>query len=253
MFNYGINMSVIFSKYKISLLYLLALSTLASLFLITLTAKQPVDDQTFDCWIWSPNKHPLKQHCQHFYVFQGRFYSHQEQPSFEKLGLYTKAVNANAKHSLVFRVDDLIDTKFVVHHIQRVIRHWKNAGVDIQSVQIDYDSPSKTLKKYAVFLEEISEIWPEMNFSATALVSWHSDNINDLLKVSEQVDFLAFQLYQIMKPHEQYVIMSKALSSYPKPYRLGLTTHNSFTINSINKGKNFLGFSLFLGESNVSK
>jgi len=68
------------------------------------------------------------------------------------------------------------------------------------------------------------------------------------VKVSEQVDFIAIQLYSVTKPHDGYLKMSKQLSFYSHPYRLGITPHPEFDIKHIKQGNHFLGFSLFLSK-----
>ena len=210
---------------------------------VKLESKEP------HCWIWFKEPNLDKHACSELYLLQGRFFEDKvAQPRFHKKGASPDISQSKQPHSLVFRIDNLLTPDFVSHHVQRVIERWKIEGITITSVQFDYDSPSSKLLEYANFLAQVKLRLPKTSISSTALVSWYHDNPMDLIKVSEQVDFIAIQLYSVIKPHNDYLEISKQLSSYPRPYRLGITTHPEFDIKRIKQGNHFLGFSLFLSK-----
>jgi len=231
----------------------ITLLTCAFLAKATLENKKQKENNEVHCWVWFKNINLDQHSCSALYLFQGRFYQLNEkgkeaQPVFQKKGIYPGILQSQAPYSLVFRMDNLLEPEFVAHHVQRVVERWIVKGVIVDSIQFDYDSPSSKLLEYAQFLADVKLLLAQTSISATGLVSWYYDNPKDLALVSEQVDFIAIQLYSVLEPHNGYLKMSKQLSSYSYPYRLGITTHPEFDVESINKGNQFLGFSLFLSK-----
>ena len=141
---------------------------------------------------------------------------------------------------LVFRserqgVPDLEAAPILIRDVNRLrdtaqMRHLKIAGV-----QLDIDSPTSTLARYAAFIREVRKgLAPGLEISITALLDWFRDGteIADLIK---ETDEFVPQFYDVAKPGDSEdgsaiaarfdaAQWAPKFNRFRKRYRIGIST-----------------------------
>ncbi len=219
--------------------------TLLLLFTLVLNASGAVPDKKPNgCWVWRSSDFMLADTCRVWVLYQGDFYA-RETPKFIKRGIQPVKIEGH-EAVLLFRLDGLIDSAYLAQQIAYSIAQWRHHGVDISQVQLDYDSPSSALDEYASMVRALKERMPQVQLSATGLVTWHEDNPDGVTHLARELDYIAFQLYQDYAPLPHTRHMVQRLEDFPYAYKLGITRHEEFSSLRMAAGRNYQGTMLFL-------
>jgi len=200
------------------------------------------------CWIWRSSDLTLADTCREWVLYQGDFYA-EESPRFVKRGIQPVKIDGR-ELVLLFRLNGLVDTAYLAAQISYAITQWRHHGIDIQHIQLDYDSPSSALTEYAAMVRTLKGEMPQVHLSATGLVTWYEDNPRGVERLANELDYIAFQLYQDYTPLPDTQRLTQRLINFPYTYRLGITRHTDFSSMRIATGNNYRGSMLFLNVRN---
>lgn len=128
-------------------------------------------------------------------------------------------------------------------------RQWENKGNQIVGIQIDYDSHTKDLKNYALFIQEVRKQLPQKyKLSVTGLMDWtnHQD-IGTLKLLQQNLNEMVIQTYQGSTTIHNYQAYLKKIPALQIPYKVGIVQHGHWDKNIIlNQDQNFKGYVVFL-------
>ncbi len=122
--------------------------------------------------------------------------------------------------------------------ITPLVRQWQQAGVQLQGVELDYDSARSQLSSYRLLLQQLKPLLPpNLQLAITALPDWlQSTEFSALLKA---VDLLTLQLHSVSSPSKglfdqalakQWVMQLMAFA--PKRFSLALPAYHSALVGS---------------------
>ena len=105
----------------------------------------------------------------------------------------------------------------LIRRSQTLVRRWRDAGVDVTGVEIDYDCPTSSLRRYAAFLSTLRQAHQrarddqrDVTLSITALPAWlDSAYLRDLL---QQVDEAVLQVHAVEHPRAGLFDRDRALA-----------------------------------------
>jgi hypothetical protein len=203
-----------------------------------------------DCWIWRQSDLSFADQCQEWILYQGDFYDDGE-PKFIKRGVQLSNLYGR-EPVLLFRLYGQVETSYLAEQIEYAIDQWQKYSVYVNKVQLDFDSPSSALLKYAAMVHKLKQRLPRVMLSVTGLVTWYEDNPAGVAALAKEVEYIAFQLYQDHEPLVGVRQRAKKLADFPYAYKLGITTHESFSGLQLASGENHKGTILFLNVRNKS-
>lgn len=198
-------------------------------------------------WVWGwPDLEQAKQ-ATDTVIYQGDIKRTNSGSVFIKRGITPHPLCCNKSVTLLVRVYQLPRHDYFIRQVDYLIASWREHGIKISGLQIDHDSPSSGLNTYTAFIQKLAPHYPANFVSITGLASWLGDDLPAVRKLSENVDFIAFQLYQNYEPvidHRKYlhILANKFYSNY----KLGITTSPKFNNITIPNTPNFKGLMVFL-------
>lgn len=200
------------------------------------------------CWLWSLDIADLPSVCDTILVYQGDIVGDANEAVFIKRGLIPQPITSH-KLGIVVRLYSWIDSEAIANQIEYAIAQWANRDQTISTVQIDFDVPSSQLNRYTNLMQELHQRLPNYTLSVTGLTSWHYDNPKEVKRLAAAVDHIAFQLYQVYRPHPNYQRIADDLAQAGYRYRLGITQATEFKPASLATGPDFQGFNYFISTS----
>ncbi len=178
-------------------------------------------------WIWAgiePGRLSAeKWRSSDLFVHQGFIDTSHGKPIFSKRGLSPHRIPSE-RLRIVYRLNGLADAAGIAWLYQRQKFLWEREGNKVIGIQLDYDSPTTKLGRYADFLNELRrDLPPGTELSITGLGDWlASSDWAVLSRLSDTVDFVAFMLYhgnQPLRPIDKYATI---LSRFSRNFRVGL-------------------------------
>jgi hypothetical protein len=125
----------------------------------------------------------------------------------------------------------------LIDHSQTLVRRWRDAGVDVTGVEMDYDCPTGSLPRYASFLATLRQAHQrDVTLSITALPTWlDSARLRDVL---QHVDEAVLQVHAVQHPEAGLFDRDQArawarewsevsLKASGVPFRVALPTYGS--------------------------
>jgi hypothetical protein len=225
-------------------------------------SQTPSHQWTTGFWFWHDNN--IKPAAASFvtdvlYVHAGRFGKYggpaTQQDWYMWDGLPDKLPAAN-QYWLVFRyeqqgVPDAAVLPKLERSIGRMIASARQRGLAVAGIQLDIDSPTNQLEKYAEFLRELRKGFPAQTaISITALLDWFTDGTSIGDVISETEEFVP-QFYDLgpasLSSRGQRPIAAKIdaqkwaprFNRFGKRYRIGISTFgraNSQSVSGIAEG-----------------
>lgn len=137
---------------------------------------------------------------------------------------------------MVWRMDgrvDTLDAQATSARIAAASQAWRNAGITLAGVEIDYDCATSKLPAYRHFLAALkSRLGPDSVLSITALPTWlNSPELDALLKVPDEA---VLQVHAVMNPTQGLFDANRAqtwLDAFAdrtqKPWRVALPAYGS--------------------------
>jgi len=122
---------------------------------------------------------------------------------------------------VVYRVQTLDWPPGALINILSHVEQWRAAGNDIAGLQIDFDSGTRDLARYAVFLKDVrAQLPPGLKFGVTGLLDWGVHG--DMAALSGAVDEVILQIYQGRHVIPGYQTYLTRLQKLDVPFRIGL-------------------------------
>ncbi|MBO9603657.1 MAG: DUF3142 domain-containing protein [Novosphingobium sp.] len=125
---------------------------------------------------------------------------------------------------LVLRVERIDWQPSVTRQLLAELARWRAAGANVRGVQIDFDSATLGLERYAQFLKGLRRDLPKgTRLSVTGLMDWsaHGDPAA-LAKLGTVVDEVVVQTYQGRNTIPGYESYLASLSRLCLPYKIAL-------------------------------
>jgi hypothetical protein len=98
------------------------------------------------------------------------------------------------------QLDDDLQASASIAHIAGLLQRWRDAGVRVAGVEIDYDCATARLPSYAQWLAGLRQGLGNMPLSITALPTWlESPALDDVLAASDTV---VLQVHAVMNPRQ---------------------------------------------------
>ena len=131
---------------------------------------------------------------------------------------------SHAEIWLVLRVERLDWEPEVTRQLLGELARWKAAGANMQGVQVDFDSATMQLGRYAEFLETLRADLPKgTRLSITGLMDWSANgDPAALAALGAVVDEVVIQTYQGRKTIPGYENYLASLARLDFPYKVGL-------------------------------
>ncbi|KXO86218.1 hypothetical protein AYK86_15280 [Acinetobacter venetianus] len=218
----------------------------------TQSATSTIDANNFDSfWIWGDIKTASYLiNAKELYILQGEIrYVKQKQSSM----LIPQGISVlklpHQKIWLVFRTHHLNWTEQDYQNIFNRLTQWKNQGNNVIGVQIDFDSKTKNLRDYALFLKKLRHKLPQnYQLSITGLLDWTNFKDQTTLAIFRQnINELIIQTYQGTTTIENYSQYLKRISSLQLPYKIGFVQGGRYQKDvKYTNDPNFKGYVIFL-------
>ncbi|MBU1438749.1 MAG: DUF3142 domain-containing protein [Gammaproteobacteria bacterium] len=143
---------------------------------------------------------------------------------------------------LVVRLDGRLTQLTAVELQQKLtplIQKWRQAGIQLQGVELDYDSARSQLAAYRLLLQQLKTSLPaELQLGITALPDWLQSA--DFAALLAEVDLLTLQLHSVLSPAQGLFDPSLArqwvqqlLTFQPKHFSLALPAYHSALIGAV--------------------
>ena len=125
---------------------------------------------------------------------------------------------------LDYRAHTLRWSPAVYGQILARLKRWRAAGDRVAGLQIDFDSGTRHLADYAVFLRDLRSRLPaDCRLSITGLLDWSSQGDSAALgALGGVVDEVVLQTYQGRRTIPSYQAYMASLSRMTIPFRIGL-------------------------------
>lgn len=150
---------------------------------------------------------------------------------------------------LVLRVERIDWTPQVTAQLLREIARWQAAGANLRGVQVDFDSATLHLDRYADFLQKLRADLPGgMRLSITGLMDWsaHGDPAA-LARLGTIVDEIVVQTYQGRTTIPGYESYIASLSRLCLPYKVALVDGGEWRApRGLASDPHFKGYVVFL-------
>lgn len=150
---------------------------------------------------------------------------------------------------LVLRVERIDWEESTTRQLMRELSRWETAGARMKGVQIDFDSATLHLDRYADFLAELREELPEAyRLSVTGLMDWSANgDPMALAKLGGIIDEIVIQTYQARDTIPGYERYLATLSRLGMPYRIALVEGGEWVEPiALARDLNFRGYVVFL-------
>jgi len=206
-------------------------------------------------WIWGNIKStPYLSNAKEIYILQGevRLEKSSNHSILIQQGISVVKI-PHQKVWLVFRNHHLNWQSTEIENILQRVLQWESAGNHIQGIQIDFDVPTKNLKAYGLFLQQLRKQLPQhYQLSITSLMDWGNLRDPDTLRLfRENIDEMVIQTYQGSTTIPNYQAYLTKASTLKLPYKIGLVQHGKWDHQlKFDTDPNFKGFVVFLLRQN---
>lgn len=150
---------------------------------------------------------------------------------------------------LVLRVERIDWQPSAMRQLEREIARWRAAGANLRGVQIDFDSATLHLDRYAAFLADLRRQLPsDLRLSVTGLLDWSANgDPAHLAAIGGVVDEIVIQTYQGRTTIPGYDGYLASLSRMKLPYKVALVEGGEWRAPaSLANDPDFLGYVVFL-------
>lgn len=150
---------------------------------------------------------------------------------------------------LTVRAERLDWQEGVYRRIFADLARWEAAGNRLVGLQIDFDSNTRGLANYAVFLRDLRQRLPaRYKLSVTGLLDWSAQGDPAALgKLAGSVDEVVIQTYQGRHTIPGYERYMASLTRLPLPYRVALVEHGEWRApKELAADPDFKGYVVFL-------
>lgn len=150
---------------------------------------------------------------------------------------------------LVVRVERLDWQETIYASVLHALTLWEASGNRINGLQIDFDSATRGLDRYATFLADLRRRLPRRyKLSITGLMDWSAGGRPEALRrLVGVVDDIVVQTYQARRTIAGYEGYIASLRKSGMPFRLGLVEGGAWRApTGLADDPNFRGYVVFL-------
>lgn len=217
-------------------------------------AKATVNAADYDAfWLWAGvTPQPVLARAKSLYILQGQVgFSPEDTTALGHLIAQGGATprERTAAVWIVYRAHTLNWPPDVYDQILRQLRIWRESGVPVAGIQIDFDARTRHLDQYHVFLRDLRHRLPaNCQLSITGLLDWSSQgNSTELNDLHGVVDEIVLQTYQGRQTIPGYQAYLASLSKLTIPFRIGLAQGGEWSAPaSLAANPHFRGYVVFL-------
>lgn len=210
----------------------------------------PLQQDSIDYWVWRWTDLELVDKNSPLFLYQGDYLLPQQGSEFVKRGVEPSELLGYSEIAVLIRLYDIKDAPNLAGHIEYLRGQWQTRGVSVVEWQLDYDSPSGSLLEYADFVHELNSLLEKSGnsvpLSITGLLTWLTDNPEELAILSESTEYITYQLYSRFDPLPNVKDYFPAIKRLQYPYKIGVTTSEKFNGLSYPKNENYHGKFVFL-------
>jgi len=201
-------------------------------------------------WIWVGQSPQVQEDFDVLYVFQGQFWD-DGNLRYEFQGPPPQKLNAAASPLiLTYRLQSLIPPEMVASRYSAHARAWRERGGTVEGIQIDYDSPTSKLLKYANWIDRLrNSIESGAEISVTGLGDWLvSAAPGELASLFMRTNYIAFMMYHGRNPLEPVLPYTAVLSNTKRHFKIGLLKNqwNSEAFRNVRSAPGYLGTIQFI-------
>ena len=202
-------------------------------------------------WAWRPSAIGDLREIDTPYIFQGLFWITNDREVYEFQGIKPFPVReSDCDLVLTYRLNDLVPVEMLTVRYQVHRKAWENKGNRVSGLQIDFDSPSAGLGKYAQWLNDLrSALSTDTSVSITGLPDWLiSAPVNSLKLLAAQTDFIAFMMYRGTTPIRDPAVYYAVLRRSNLKFKVGLlaTQDRDQHLAQVQKLPGYIGTSIFI-------
>lgn len=150
---------------------------------------------------------------------------------------------------IVYRAHTLNWPPEIYDQVLRQWRIWRESGVPVAGIQIDFDARTRHLDQYRAFLRDLRRRLPaDCQLSITGLLDWSSQGDSTVLNgLNGVVDEIVLQTYQGRRTIAGYQAYLASLSKLTVPFRIGLAQGGEWSPPaSLATDRYFRGYVVFL-------
>ena len=237
-------------------------SWLATLFLVAAlalpacgpTVKASVDAADYDAfWLWAGvAPQPVLTRAKSLYILQGQVGFSPDDPTAKGHLIAQGGATPRVRTGevwIVYRAHTLNWPPEIYAQILRQWRIWRESGVPVAGIQIDFDARTRHLDQYQAFLRDLRHRLPaNCQLSITGLLDWSSQSDSAVLNgLNGVVDEIVLQTYQGRRTIPGYQAYLASLSKLTIPFRIGLAQGGEWSAPaSLAANTHFRGYVVFL-------
>ena len=217
-------------------------------------AKPTVDAADYDAfWLWAGvAPQPVLAKAKSLYILQGQVGFSPVDPRARGHLIAQGGATPRLRTGrvwIVYRAHTLNWPPEIYGQILRQWRIWRDSGVPVAGIQIDFDARTRHLDQYQAFLRDLRRRLPaNCRLSITGLLDWSSQGDSTVLNgLNGVVDEIVLQTYQGRRTIPGYQAYLASLSKLTVPFRIGLAQGGEWSAPaSLAANPYFRGYVVFL-------
>ena len=223
-------------------------------------AAAPVNPADYDAfWLWAGvAPQPALARAQSLYMLQGQVGFSPRDPTARGHLIAQGGATPRIRRGevwIVYRAHTLNWQPQTYAQILAHLQKWRQAGIPVAGIQIDFDARTKHLDQYQAFLGDLRKRLPEgCKLSITGLLDWSAQGDSaGLNKLGSVVDEVVLQTYQGRHTIAGYGAYLASLDRLTVPFKIGLAEGGDWTAPpALAANPQFRGYVVFLQNSRVT-
>ena len=189
----------------------------------------PVRAADYDAfWLWAAVKpQPALANARSLYILQGQVGFSPRDPTALGTLIAQGGTTPKVRHGevwIVYRAHTLNWRPQTYGQILNQLRRWRDSGVPVVGIQVDFDARTRHLDTYQAFLRDLRRRLPaDCRLGITGLLDWSSQGDSQVLSgLNGVVDEIVLQTYQGRHTIPGYQAYLASLERLHVPFKIGL-------------------------------
>ena len=217
-------------------------------------AAAPVNAGDYDAfWLWAGvAPQPALARARTIYILQGQVGFAPRDPAAQGHLIAQGGTMPRLRRGevwMVYRAHTLNWPPQVYAQILKQLERWRQGGVPVVGIQIDFDARTRRLDQYQSFLRDLRRRLPaDCKLGITGLLDWSSQgNSADLNGLGTIVDEIVLQTYQGRRTIPGYAAYLASLGRLKVPFKIGLAEGGDWSAPpTLAANPEFRGYVVFL-------